>query len=138
VLWRWRSQTPLELDELGAPDVSTDVSLCVYSDDELVLSSTIPAAQTCGSSPCWLRGESEARFADPLAQFGGLSRIRMREGETGRILLKGFGEGLVLPQLVLSLPTTVRMRRGDGTPCWEARFDSTITNSGIVFKARSD
>jgi len=137
LLWRWRSQTPVELDEFGAPDVVTDISLCVYEAGALVLSSTIPAAQNCNGKPCWVRKEHDARFADKLAQFGGLSSIRIREGSTGKITVKGRGAGLALGDLDLALPATVRLRRGDGTPCWEANFDEAGTSDLGRFRARS-
>lgn len=137
VLWRWRSQTPVELDELGAPEQVTDVSLCIYEAGELVLSSTIPAAEECSGVPCWRVGEHDASFADPASMFGGLTSLRMREGDRGKLLVKGKGAGLGIPGLFLSLPATVRLRRSDGTPCWEANYDETLVSTPGLFKARS-
>lgn len=136
--WKWRSETPVELDEFGAPDLVTDISLCIYEAGSLVLSSTIPAAQTCdGGLPCWVRREHDAAFSDKQSRFEGMTRIRIREGARGKIVLSGRGSGLELGDLDLSLPTTVRMRRRDGTPCWEANYDAALLNSSGVFKARS-
>ncbi|HEY2774366.1 MAG TPA: lysyl oxidase family protein [Candidatus Binatia bacterium] len=137
VLWKWRSITPVELDEFGAPDIVTNISLCVYDGGKLLMSSTIPAAQACDGAPCWNREEHEAFFNDPSGQFGGLTAIKIKEGANGTIQLRGRGGGLGLTSLYPSLPTTVRMRRNDGTPCWEANFDSTLISSGTQFKARS-
>lgn len=138
LLWRWRSETPVELDEFGAPDVSTDISLCIYDGSLLVLSSTIPAAQACNDGePCWVRNEHVAMFSDVTSGFGGMSTMRIREGDEGTIVVRGSGTALALPDLDLSLPTTVRMRRGDGTPCWEANFDSARTSTEHRFKSRS-
>ncbi|MFN2426341.1 MAG: lysyl oxidase family protein [Candidatus Binatia bacterium] len=138
VIWRWRSQTPVELDEFGAPDLVTDISLCVYEAGALVLSSTIPGGANCDNDePCWDRNERNASFSDNEERFGGLSRIRIREGDRGRITLKGRGAGLGIDDLDLTLPATVRLRRGDGTPCWEANFDAAVRTTSTHFKARS-
>lgn len=138
LLWRWRSQTPVELDELGAPDLLTDVSLCVYESDALLLSATIPAAQLCDNGePCWEREPHLAIFRDGAAQFGGLTSLRFKEGRRGRIQIKGSGDGLAIPGLFPSLPATVRLQRNDGTPCWEANFDVPRTDSETLFRARS-
>jgi cysteine-rich repeat protein len=138
LLWRWRSQTPVELDEFGAPDLVTDISLCVYDAGALVLSSTIPADQECDAGePCWERNEHDASFADDEARFGGLTGIRIREGDTGKITLKGRGDTLQIADLDLTTPVTVRLRRNDGTPCWEANFDESLSSTSSRFKARS-
>jgi len=138
LLWRWRSQTPVELDELGAPEILTDVSLCVYEAASLLISATIPAAQNCANGqPCWRREPHLAIFRDSSALFGGLSSVRFKEGRRGKIQIKGSGLGLGIPGLFPSLPATVRLHRSDGTPCWEANFDAARTNSETQFRARS-
>lgn len=137
LLWKWRSQTPVELDEFGAPHVSTDLSMCVYDGDSLVLSSTIPAAATCGDDPCWDVRESKASMSDRDGTFEGITSVKIREGAKGRITMKGRGAGLSLPPLGLDLPVTARLRRNDGTPCWEAVYEAAPGNTDTRFKARS-
>ena len=139
IRWKWRSETPVELDELGAPDQITDVSLCIYDQGGLVLSSTIPAAQVCnGGEPCWDVSTHAARFSDDSASFDGLSSLLLKEGRAGKIVLKGEGDGLGLDGLFLSLPATIRLIRSDGTPCWAADFPDAQINSESLFKARSE
>ncbi len=137
LLWKWRSQTPIELDEFGAPHVATDLSLCVYDGDSLVLSSTVPAGQDCSGEPCWDVREHTASLSDRAGTFGGISSVKIREGAKGRITMKGRGAGLALPSLDLDSPVTARLRRNDGTPCWEAVYESTSNDAGTRFKARS-
>lgn len=137
LVWRWRSQTPVELDEFGAPDLVTDISFCLYDAGGLRISSTIPAASDCDGRPCWKRRNHNARFRDGQGAFGGLSRIGIHEGTKGRIALKGLGTGLGLDDVDLTLPATARLRRGDGTPCWEAGFDEASSSSPDKFKAHS-
>ena len=138
LVWRWRSETPVELDEFGAPDILTDISLCVYAGDQLVLSSTTPAASVCDlGTPCWERGEHSATYDDPESLYDGFSSMRIREGEVGKISVRGKGTGLSLGDVQLAPPLTVRMIRSDGTPCWEANYDAVRTPSDHVLKARS-
>lgn len=138
ILWKWRSQTPVELDELGAPDTLTDLSLCVYAAGSLVMSATIPAGATCANDEsCWRISDSTAQFKDRDGFYGGLARLRLREGTKGKLLTRGSGENLGVPALFLPLPVTVRLRRNDGTPCWEANYDSTRSSSEKLFKTRS-
>src|SRR6185369_1105 len=79
LVWRWRSETPVELDEFGAPDIVTDISLCVYQGDELVMSSTAPAASICDlGALCWDREEHMASYVDPDSLYDGFSSMRIR------------------------------------------------------------
>ncbi|HXC49309.1 MAG TPA: lysyl oxidase family protein [Candidatus Limnocylindrales bacterium] len=138
LVWRWRSETPVELDEFGAPDIVTDISLCVYQGDELVMSSTAPAASICDlGALCWDREEHMASYVDPDSLYDGFSSMRIREGTTGKISVRGRGAGLELGDLMLPAPLTVRMLRSDGTPCWQANYDSVLASSERVLKARS-
>jgi cysteine-rich repeat protein len=137
ISWRWLSQTPVELYEFGAPDVSTDLSLCIYGDEQLLLSSTIAAAADCDGESCWNIREHDASFSDRSGTSEGLTQLRIREGLPGKISMKGSGAGLMLPALDVALPVTVRLRRNDGTPCWQAEFEEVQSSSPTRFKARS-
>jgi len=137
VMWRWKSQTPVELNEFGAPHLSTALSLCIYGGDELVLSSTIDAAADCEGESCWRINEHDAKFSDRSGTFEGLTGATIREGMPGRITMKGSGAGLALPALDVALPVTVRLRRDDGTPCWQAEFEQPQSATATRFKARS-
>ena len=63
--------------------------------------------------------------------------MRIREGTTGKISVRGRGAGLNLGNILLPAPLTVRMLRNDGTPCWEANYDEAITSTERVLKAKS-
>jgi cysteine-rich repeat protein len=136
--WRWKSQTPVEIDELGAPESLTDVNLCIYDGSELLLSSTIPAAAVCRNAmSCWKRGPLQIQFRDREARFDGLKSLRLREGMKGNLLVTGAGSGLGLFGLQPALPLTVRLGRSDGTPCWEATFELPSRNSATNFQSRN-
>jgi subtilisin-like proprotein convertase family protein len=137
VMWKWRSQTPVELDEFGAPQLSTALSLCIYGGEQLLLSSTIDAAADCDGESCWSIRDHDAKFSDRSGTFEGLTFASIREGLPGKITMKGSGIGLALPPLDVSLPVTVRLRRGDGTPCWQAEFAEAQSSTATRFKARS-
>jgi subtilisin-like proprotein convertase family protein len=137
-VWKWRSQTPVELDELGAPHLSTDLSICVYDALGVVVSSTIPAQSTCSGEACWDVKDKVALFADRSESLDGIHAFRAHEGRSGKIVVRGAGTGLGEPLLPLEGPTTVRLVRHDGTPCWQAVFDSSAFNTTTRFKARND
>jgi cysteine-rich repeat protein len=137
VLWRWKSQTPVELNEFGAPDASTALSLCIYGGEELVLSSTIEAAADCDGESCWRINEHDAKYTDRDGTMEGLTGATIREGLPGKITMRGSGAGLELPVLDVALPVTVRLRRNDGTPCWQAEFEESQSSTPSRFKARS-
>ncbi|HYC53329.1 MAG TPA: lysyl oxidase family protein [Candidatus Binatia bacterium] len=134
VTWKWKSQTPVELDEFGAPHVSTELTLCVYDSDGVVVSATAQSGSDCGDGACWDVRDTSAAFR----AGDGLTSIRIKEGLQGKIVLKGSGDPLGVDPLFLSLPATVRLQRNDGTPCWEADFATPSVNSGNVFKSRSE
>lgn len=136
--WRWKSETPVELDELGAPERVTDVSLCIYDGSSLLLSSTIPGGETCDEGqPCWSRANRQARFRDGEARFDGLTAMQFKEGTTGNILLKGVGAGLGIAGLQPTGDLKVRLQRSDGTPCWEATFDRPMRDTASLYQSRS-
>ncbi len=137
VMWRWRSQTPVELNEFGAPQTLTSLSLCIYGGEQLILSSTIDAAADCDGESCWEIKEHDAEFSDRSGAFEGLTSARIREGLPGKIQMKGAGGGLELPTLDVALPVTVRLRRNDGTPCWQAEYDEAQSSNETRFKAKS-
>jgi cysteine-rich repeat protein len=138
VRWKWKSQTPVDLNEFGAPAVSTELTLCIYDGDGLVLSSTIPAAGTCNGKPCWEVKTKNATFSDKSAAADGITSLKVKEGKTGQIQLRGKGLGLGAPGLPLSGSASVRLIRSDGTPCWEAAFSQSTTNTDTRFKGKSD
>ncbi|HYC01455.1 MAG TPA: lysyl oxidase family protein [Candidatus Limnocylindrales bacterium] len=138
IIWKWKSQTPVALDEFGAPQASTELTLCVYDASGLVLSATAQSGSDCADGACWDVRDTSAAYTEEDGAVGGLTSIRIKEGTQGKIVLKGRGEMLGVPPLFLPLPATVRLKRNDGTPCWQARFTDPATNAATLFKSRSD
>jgi hypothetical protein len=57
---------------------------------------------------------------------------------TASIAAAGKGEKLRAPSLPLRTPVIVQLKRGDGSPCWEAQYSSPAVNRPGELKAKSD
>lgn len=70
----------------------------------------------------------------------GLRRVQLRSGEDGksRIVVRGTGEGLGIPDtLDFEPPVVVQwLRRDDPDHCWTARFEDPIVSTPWLFRAR--
>jgi hypothetical protein len=72
--------------------------------------------------------------ADP----SGISKLLLKAGSAGRIVVRGKGALLALPVGPLAEPVTVQLVRADGPGCWEAAFPAAVKNDGVSFRARTD
>jgi hypothetical protein len=50
----------------------------------------------------------------------------------------GLGPELRMPELGLTPPVIVRLKRDDAPACWESTFSTPIRNDTVKFKAMSD
>jgi hypothetical protein len=140
VLWRWRGTGSLSKAALGLPASVTALTLCIYDEQRLALSATVPAGGMCSGRPCWLELPTGYRYTDPDGTPDGIQKLQMRAGPagTGRIAVNGRGPLLAMPPLGLGAPVTVRLRRGDGAGCWESTYSVPTLSDAIQFKAKSD
>jgi hypothetical protein len=53
VLWKWKSRGQFTKAEVGAPNTSTSLTLCVFDRNGLKVSATAPAGGTCSGRQCW-------------------------------------------------------------------------------------
>jgi cysteine-rich repeat protein len=139
ISWSWVGGSPVALEDFGSPDATTDLSLCVYDDDGLQLSLTAPAGGVCRSRPCWTVRDRSIGYRDPERSPDGLASLVLEPGDAGdaRIRLRGRGPGLGMPTLGLSGDVTVRLRRDDGTPCWQSTFAVPTRNDATRYQART-
>jgi glucose/arabinose dehydrogenase len=130
----------------GDPTEATDVRLCVYAGAPaaLVLEAVAPGGGTCDGAPCWVPiAGAGHRFVDASASEDGLTRVVLRPlslpSDTGsRIIVKGAGPGLALPELPLASAAAVaQVHRSGDDACWGARFEpaEVVRNDGIAFRA---
>lgn len=137
--WRMTHGGPSLPADIVAADVT--LALCIYDTGtpQLLLSSTIPTAGTCGGKPCWKPLGSGFRFKSKTATPSGIVDVKLQAtglGELG-IVLKGKGGLLAMPALGLAPPVRVQLVATDdgGTTCWESSFASAQKNDAAQFKA---
>jgi cysteine-rich repeat protein len=137
--WSWTSGAPVGENEFGAPAETTDLHMCIYDEAGLAFSATAPSAGTCGSKPCWKQGRNKLRYSNNAATPDGLRKLELESGDSGkaRIKVAGKGENLGFSGLDLEGEVTVRLRRSDGTPCWEASYPVPTHSDGTRYEARS-
>ena len=100
-----------------------------------------PADRMCGTKPCWKAfGTIGFKYGDKTGTPDGLTKGVLKGGAAGtaKIQVKGAGTNLHLPTLPLMTPVRVQLRQSSSSACWEANYSMATTNTGSVFKAKSD
>jgi cysteine-rich repeat protein len=140
VVWRWRGTGSLDKAALGLPASVTGFTLCIYDEQRLALSAAVPAGGMCSGHACWREVPTGYRYTDPDGTPDGIQKLQMRAGPAGtaRLAVKGRGPLLALPALGLDAPVTVRLRRSDGSGCWESTYSVPTVSDAMQFKAKSD
>lgn len=137
ISWTWKGGVPIALSDFGSPDSITDMTLCVYDKEGLKLSSTIPGGGTCDGDDCWEMRRNRWFYDDPTCSNDGVDRLKLKPGDASKAAIKFVAKG---PELGLdSIPfqnhITVRLKRDDGTPCWESHFHMPDVYSETKYKA---
>ena len=103
------------------------------------LSATVAGGATSAGKPNWKTTKTGFQYADAKAIHDGLSSIQLKSGRAGKakIVVKGKGASLRMPNLPLTVPVTVQMKASGGS-CWGATFSTPSTNDSGTFKAKSD
>jgi hypothetical protein len=104
------------------------------------LSAQAPADRTCGAKPCWKAVGTGFTYADKAGTPDGLTKALLKAGGAakGKIGVGGSGTNLHLPTLPLTTPVRVQLQQSSSSACWEATYSTATTNTGSVFKAKSD
>ncbi len=137
--WRFTSGSPVALLDFGAPTTVTDLTLCIFDQSGLKLSTTVPAGGTCQDKPCWRAAAGRLKYADSERTPDGIEHLALQAGEAGRagILARGQGEGLGLAALDLQGTVTARLVRSGGPACWQSKFAFAQRNDARIYKART-
>ena len=111
ILWKWSkgaATTPLEF---GNPLATDAYTLCLYDNNALVTSATAPAGATCPT--CWVNDGDGFTHNNPLRTPEGVQKLTLKSGGSGdaRILFKGRGLNLRMPDLALTGPVDVQLVR---------------------------
>jgi hypothetical protein len=121
--WRWKGAA-LDPAEVGAPDVQTDLALCVYDQNGALLSAALPRGADAPGK--WIPINGGIRYFDKSATEAGLRKVDIRLG--GRLLVDARGPALGTPSLPLTPPVTAQLVNLDNQACWESMFATASKN----------
>jgi hypothetical protein len=133
-LWRWTKDAATRAEDFGDPRSTNAFILCAYDEAGLRLGLVAPPGDG------WRRTRVGFTYEDAELTPDGVSTLRLRETTRtrGKLILKGRGASLRLPDLPLTTPVTIQLVQADAGPCWDARFTVARKNSSTRFKARSE
>jgi cysteine-rich repeat protein len=135
--WKCAAADATTLGELGDPSAGAGYQLCLY-DAAAVAQPRLAAAAPGGGG--WKVSSSGVTYRSQTGAPAGLRIVKVKAGGAGRakVLVKGKGAQLTLPDLAgLTPPVTVQLRGAAGT-CWGATFSAPDAAGPTRFKARSD
>jgi cysteine-rich repeat protein len=145
VNWKWTGEDPFDVADLGDPGSSTDLALCVYDANGLVLSARAPAGDTCGGKPCWSIDavKGKLKYGDKDLTPDGVSKIQGKSGleGKGKLAFQGKGTSLDILHMILPAPIHARLVRSGDDACWETTVSSSVgfqKNDETQLKAKSD
>jgi len=142
LVWKWVKGAQTSPGAFGDPLSGTGYALCIYhvsGSANLVAYAAMPAAGECGQGPCWSVSGGSLKYRDKEGASDGIEKVMLRAGDDGeaKIIVKGRGENLRLPSLLLNLPVLVQLQATNGE-CCEATYSAAIKNQADQFKARAD
>jgi hypothetical protein len=135
--WNWKEGGPVEPADIGRPDVSTRVSICVFDESEAEPALIYFDSVNDGSLDIgWTADDNGSmRFrsrTDPI------SSIDMRVGNSAKMSIKAGSESVGQLSPELSLPLRAQLQI-DGGACFEGSYeaDDVLRNANGTFKAKS-
>jgi hypothetical protein len=124
--WRWLGGEATSPADLGDPRTTDRYALCIYAgavEPALVGSAIADAGGSCDSRPCW-RAKTDGGFVyrTQTPNAAGITRVDLVPGESGgaRVVVKGHGANLSLPDLPVVAPVLVQLSTSSGA-CWKRR-----------------
>jgi hypothetical protein len=146
VSWKWPQGEQTMLAALGDPVHGNGYALCIYDESAVTPSLLFSAAAQqvgCPDVACWSAQPNGFAYRSTMGDDQGLSRIKLRAGESGhaKALVKGKGPLLSLnglPTAPLALPLRVQLQSLELPTCLEAEYGAggVISNTNGVFRAR--
>lgn len=135
--WKFAPGGATTLADFGAPNATTDYTLCVYEQsagttyDQALLGVHIPAGAGWTATSSGFKYKSKTGAARVAVLKSGIA------GKT-KILVKAKGSDVDLPALPLDLssPILVQLQAATGQ-CWQSEHPSATTNTATQFKAKT-
>lgn len=141
LLWKW-VKGAADKSAFGNPTKGTAFALCLYDDSALAMSSIVSPGDSCTDPSCWRESSKGFKFKNDSDVGSGIVQMRMKEGSgRAKLLLKGKGAALPLPQLPLAQASSVTVQFLSSLPgdnvCWESDLAAPATkNDQRRFKDR--
>ena len=137
--WKWGKGADTSPQELGEPLTDTAYALCVYANDgaTLLLDAYVPYSPTKWKPA----GTNGYKYTDKSGAAGGLDKITLKAGSSGKAKMSVRGKGANLHDIALGalgVPVVATLTNSASSACYEARFDSgnIADNSAEAFKAK--
>jgi len=135
--WRWREGSSAEttLADLGDPTVGTDYEFCVFTRDLIAsgfprVAAALPAAQPCGSIPCWTPKNGGFQYRDSAGAAAGIIQAKLLARTHRHSKLKVAGSGVTLfPPLANEVIVQLSARDAAPSRCWVTTFTDAQLNS---------
>jgi len=130
LVWKWK-RGDLDAAAFGAPDQQTDLAICLYDQNGLLMGGLVPrgADLATGGDASWRVLPVGVRYTDQDGSADGLTKLKAVPGTgRGQLLVKGKGISLGMPALPLVAPITAQIANLDGGDCWETPFATTKVN----------
>ncbi len=141
--WKWQKGPRVVFAELGRPDVSTAMALCMYDDaeGEAGLAARIDIPTGSGWRAVGAKG---FKFKDRGAGGDGVYKVMIKTGPSGKTkaMLAAKGENLPLPGPVsatryFEMDPKVRAQLiNDNGMCWSVELGSARRNTATLFKGK--
>lgn len=133
--WNWRHGEDFPESVLGAPEVDTAYTLCVY-DMEASQPRDAASLEVQSSATRWKSGKGNGlRYRDPSGSSDGIRSLTLKAGRRGQssIQLSGAGDALPLPGPAGSAyfdqdPSVLVQLRNSSGACWSSEFPRSLTS----------
>jgi hypothetical protein len=144
-VWTWARGAATALGAFGDPTTATGYEMCIFDESggapALLMRARIDPGGVCKQGkPCWKPAKKGFKYRNGEALPDGLTKLLLKEGETGKakIVLKGRGAPLPVPEFPLPLPLRFQLRNDLGE-CWEGAYtdETTVKNDATRFNAKS-
>ena len=141
MIWKWLKGPTTPASAFGDPVNLADYALCIYAGtaSTKIVDAEIPQNDDCEAGPCWkTAGTKGFSYSDSQADNGGITKINLKGGESGKakILVKG----IEIPTLPLddTNDIIVQLRNSTNANCWESVFQPAhvIRSNSDKFKAK--
>jgi hypothetical protein len=119
-VWKWKG-APINAGALGDPTNQTDIALCVYDANGVVVGGSI-----LHGAPEWRAKSNRFLYKDTTLSRHGIRRIKLKLSDS--ILVKAKGANAGVAPLAVTFPVTAQLVNLDSGACWASVFTTARKN----------